>query len=82
MPVTALLPNAWYETPNIHLFTIRDFVALCDEIGVRIERSVTLDQFGRPYTIAPHGRLANLLGEQGVFVLCGQAACVPIPKFA
>jgi methionine biosynthesis protein MetW len=69
MPVSALLPNPWYETPNIHLCTIRDFVALCDDIGIRIERSVTLDRLGRPYALEPHGRLANLLGEQGVFVL-------------
>jgi methionine biosynthesis protein MetW len=74
MPVSVLLPNPWYETPNIHLCTIRDFVALCDEIGVRIERSLTLDQFGRPYALDAHGRLANLLGEQGVFVLTGTSA--------
>jgi methionine biosynthesis protein MetW len=72
MPVSSLLPNPWYETPNIHLCTIRDFVALCDEIGVRVERAVTLDRFGRPYALNPHGRLANLLGEQGVFVLSGR----------
>lgn len=71
MPVSDLLPNPWYETPNIHLCTIRDFVALCDEIGVRVERSVTLDRHGRPYSLDPHGSLANLLAEQGVFVLSG-----------
>src|SRR6202171_4067336 len=31
MPVTELLHNSWYDTPNIHLCTIRDFVVLCDE---------------------------------------------------
>ena len=72
MPVSPLLPFAWYETPNIHLCTIRDFVALCDEVGTRIERGITLDRHGRPYPFAPHGRLANLLGEQGVFVLSGR----------
>jgi methionine biosynthesis protein MetW len=72
MPVSLLLPNPWYETPNIHLCTIRDFVALCDEVGIRIERGLTLDRFGRPYSLEPHGRLANLLGEQGVFVLSGR----------
>jgi methionine biosynthesis protein MetW len=71
MPVSPLLPFPWYETPNIHLCTIRDFVALCDEIGIRIERGITLDRLGRPYRFEPHGRLANLLGEQGVFVLVG-----------
>ena len=69
MPVSHLLTHQWYETPNIHLCTIRDFVAMCDEIGVRVERSVTLDRHGQPYSLDPHGGLANLLAEQGVFVL-------------
>lgn len=72
MPVSDLLPNPWYETPNIHLCTIRDFVALCDELGVKIERSITLDRHGRPYALDPRGSLANLLAEQGVFVLSGR----------
>jgi methionine biosynthesis protein MetW len=71
MPVSHCLANPWYETPNIHLCTIRDFVALCDEIGVRVERSVTLDRHGQPYSLDPRGSLANLLAEQGIFVLCG-----------
>jgi methionine biosynthesis protein MetW len=72
MPMSPLLPHPWYETPNIHLCTIRDFVALCSEVGIRVERGVTLDRVGRPYALEPHGRLANLLGEQGVFVLSGR----------
>jgi len=74
MPLTHCLAYPWYETPNIHLCTIRDFAALCDEIGVRIERSVTLDRLGRPYSLDPRGSLANLLAEQGIFVLCGDTA--------
>jgi methionine biosynthesis protein MetW len=71
MPVSELLSNSWYETPNIHLCTIRDFVALCDEIGTNIERSVTLDRHGRPFALDPRGGLANMLAEQGVFMLSG-----------
>ncbi len=67
-----LLDHHWYDTPNIHLCTIRDFVALCDELGIAIERSVTLDRHGRPYSLDPRGSLANLLAEQGVFVLSGR----------
>jgi methionine biosynthesis protein MetW len=69
MPITPLLDHQWYDSPNIHLCTIRDFVGLCDEIGVRIERSVTLDRYGRPFALDPRGSLANFLAEQGVFVL-------------
>jgi methionine biosynthesis protein MetW len=74
MPITELLQNPWYDTPNIHLCTISDFVGLCDETGARIERSVTLDRHGRPFALNPRGYLANLLAEQGVFVLCGTTA--------
>jgi methionine biosynthesis protein MetW len=79
MPLSQCLAYPWYETPNIHLCTIRDFVALCDEIGVRIERSVTLDRLGQPYSLDPRGGLANLLAEQGIFVLCGSSGEVTSP---
>ena len=69
MPVSGLLNHPWYETPNIHLCTIRDFVVLVEEIGARIERSVPLDRHGDPFSLSTRGRLANLLAEQGVFVL-------------
>jgi methionine biosynthesis protein MetW len=69
MPVSELLNHPWYETPNIHLCTIRDFVVLVEEIGARIERSVPLDRHGNPFALSTRGRLANLLAEQGVFVL-------------
>jgi methionine biosynthesis protein MetW len=74
MPVTPLLDHQWWDSPNIHLCTIRDFVALCGEIGIRIEKSVALDRHGRPYTLDPRGALANLLAEQSVFVLSRGAA--------
>ena len=71
MPVTPVLSQVWYDTPNIHLCTITDFVALCEETGVVIERSVTLDGAGLPYRLNPRGALANLLAEQALFVLRG-----------
>ena len=73
MPVTEVLTSPWYDTPNIHLCTIRDFVALCDQLNTRIERSLTLDRHGHPFSLNPRGSLANLLGEQGIFVLAGRA---------
>ncbi len=41
MPVTESLPHDWHDTPNIHLFSLRDFEALCDRQGVKIERLIT-----------------------------------------
>jgi methionine biosynthesis protein MetW len=74
MPMSELLNNPWYDTPNIHLCTIRDFVALCDAASIAIERSLTLDRLGQPFALDPRGSLANLIAEQAVFVLSGKAA--------
>jgi methionine biosynthesis protein MetW len=69
MPVTTLLSHPWYDTPNIHFCTVRDFVDLAAEMGVEIERNVTLDRNGQPFALNPRGSLANLLAEQGLFML-------------
>ena len=46
MPMTDYLHSAWYDTPNIHLCTIADFVDLCDDIGAKVERAVALNASG------------------------------------
>ena len=68
MPVTQRLGYQWWNTPNIHLCTITDFVALCRDLGITIEDTVILDRSDR---IRGHGAggLANLVGEQAVFML-------------
>jgi methionine biosynthesis protein MetW len=68
MPQTEALPHRWYDTPNIHLCTIDDFRELCAEMGVVVERAVALDRRGRTLSLLPLP-LANLIGEQGLFLL-------------
>jgi methionine biosynthesis protein MetW len=69
MPVTENLSYAWYDTPNIHFCTIRDFVAMADEIGAGIERGVALNRWGSPIRFEAPWWVWNLFGEQGVFLL-------------
>ena len=69
MPRTESLPATWYDTPNIHFCTIKDFVQLCDEIGVKMERSWALDVYGRPLRLNLPWWFWNMFGEQGVFLL-------------
>jgi methionine biosynthesis protein MetW len=69
MPVSKSLPYSWYDTPNIHFCTIRDFVGLCREIDARIEKAVALRADGSRLAFnAPMG-LWNLFGHQAVFLL-------------
>ena len=69
MPITGILPNKWYETPNIHFCTIRDFTVLCDELEVEIEKGLILDGRGGVGNRPADSSLANLLGEQALFLL-------------
>lgn len=69
MPVTANLPDAWYESANIHFCTIDDFLALCKEIDAEVVRSVALNAYGRRLGISVPLGLQNFIGEQAVFLL-------------
>ena len=69
MPVTSVLSQPWYETPNIHLCTIKDFMVLCRDLGITIERRIAVDHEGRPRLFHAAGFPANLFGEQGLFLL-------------
>ncbi|MBI3516779.1 MAG: methionine biosynthesis protein MetW [Proteobacteria bacterium] len=68
MPRTHTLLHDWYDTPNIHLCTITDFVDLARRMGITIERALTLDRTGH-HVRERQGAFANLFGEQAVFLL-------------
>lgn len=61
MPVSGSLPYQWYDTPNVHLCTIRDFEQFCAGHSIHILERVVLHD-GRPVTLWP-----NLLGSLAVF---------------
>jgi methionine biosynthesis protein MetW len=61
MPVSESLPYQWYDTPNIHLCTVKDFEGLCTKVGAEILDERVLHE-GRQVTALP-----NLFGSLGVF---------------
>ena len=62
-PVTAHLPYSWYETPNRHVLTVRDFHVFCRELGIHIEREIFLHRIGEVRL------LPNLRAEEALYVL-------------
>jgi methionine biosynthesis protein MetW len=68
MPETRTLTYRWYDTPNIHLCTIRDFTDLCAELKIEVERVLSLGRDGAT-RFEGAGGLANLLAEQAIFLL-------------
>jgi len=62
-PVTEHLPYQWYDTPNRHVVTIRDFRAFCHQLGIRIDREIPLSGDGTVYF------LPNLRADEALYVL-------------
>lgn len=69
MPETKALGHTWYDTPNIHLCTIADFVALTHEAGARIERALELKENGLTRDMRPAAWGPNLFAEGAIFLL-------------
>jgi methionine biosynthesis protein MetW len=69
MPMTRTWGRMWYETPNIHPCTIQDFLALCAADGYKVEDWLAADEEGARAPWRRSAALANLFGEQGLFLL-------------
>ena len=69
MPVTPTWDRPWYETPNIHPCTIRDFFDLCALEDYAVAQWLAVDERGRRAPWKRSARLANLFGEQALFQL-------------
>ncbi len=69
MPVTENLSYSWFDTPNIHFCTLRDFVELARTMDAQIERSVALNRTGARIGVNAPWWVWNMFGEQAVFML-------------
>jgi len=69
MPRTRALTYHWYDTPNIHLCTIADFLALAREMGAQIERALALDEKGRSRAMRAEAWGPNILADGAIFLL-------------
>ncbi|MEI9996251.1 MAG: methionine biosynthesis protein MetW [Rhizomicrobium sp.] len=72
MPRTQALNYQWYDTPNIHLCTIADFVALARETESVIERALALDGQGRTREMRAESWGPNILADGAIFLLRGK----------
>jgi|TARA_B100001750_G_scaffold156105_1_gene125376 methionine biosynthesis protein MetW len=69
MPITKHLPNEWYNTPNLHMCTIKDFVNFCEKKEINLFKSLALHE-EKVSTINNNNlNLKNLLSELGIFLI-------------
>ena len=69
MPQTENLPDSWYDSPNGHLCTIKDFSTLCDLLSARVESKVAFNVSGQKLGTWLPLTAHNLLGEKAVFLM-------------
>ena len=69
MPVTKTLPNDWYNTPNLHMCTIKDFVSFSKIIDFKIFKSLAL--INKSVSTINNSNLffKNLFAELGIFLI-------------
>lgn len=84
MPETRALPDPWWATANIHLCTLHDFIALCDDLDLRIESCAALADGKPARSIDPSRAIENWRAETGLFLLSRRtplvSAAAPAPR--
>ena len=69
MPVTKTLPNNWYNTPNIHMCTIKDFFKFSEKINFKIFKSFALMNKNVSTINSSNLSFKNLICELGIFLI-------------
>ena len=69
MPVTRTLPDEWYNTPNIHLCTIKDFVYFSKAKNFKLSKSIALRSNQLSYIKDDNLNLKNLSSNLGIFLI-------------
>ena len=69
MPVTKTLPNTWYNTPNLHMCTIKDLFNFCDEKKINIKKVVGVNENKTSTIKKSNLEIKNLFSKVGIFLI-------------
>ena len=69
MPITKSLPYKWYDTPNLHMCTIKDFYELCQTRNINMKKIVGINNDKTSLIHNNNIRLKNLFSEVGIFLI-------------
>jgi methionine biosynthesis protein MetW len=69
MPVTKTLPNSWYDTPNLHMCSIKDFFNYCDKQNLEIKKVIGVNE-DKTFLIKKNNlEIKNLFSKLGIFLI-------------
>ena len=69
MPITKNLPDEWYNTPNLHMCTIKDFFNFCSKKYIKLNQSIALNNEKTSSINSGNLNLKNLSSELGIFLI-------------
>tara|TARA_Y100000590_G_scaffold82760_1_gene92241 strand:- start:740 stop:1336 length:597 start_codon:yes stop_codon:yes gene_type:complete len=69
MPVTNTLPNEWYNTPNLHMCSIKDFYNFCSKKKIDLSKSIALNGEKTSNINKANINIKNLSSELGIFLI-------------
>ena len=69
MPVTKHLPNEWYNTPNLHMCSIKDFVNFCKLKNIKLYKSIALREEKVSDINNKNLNIKNFFSELGIFLI-------------
>jgi len=69
MPITKTLPDEWYNTPNLHMCTIKDFVHFVKSRNIKIFKSIALNKLNASLINERNLEIKNLSADLGIFLI-------------
>ncbi len=69
MPMTKTLPNSWYNTPNLHMCTIKDLFNYCDEQNIKIQKVVGVNEDKISLIKKSNLEIKNFFSKLGIFLI-------------
>ena len=69
MPMTNTLPNSWYNTPNLHMCTIKDLFNYCDEQNIKIKKVIGVNEDKISFIEKSNLEIKNLFSKLGIFLI-------------
>ena len=69
MPITKSLPDSWYDTPNLHMCSIKDFYQFCDKKKIKMDKIIGINNEKISSINRINLEMKNLLSEVGIFLI-------------
>ena len=69
MPVTKTLPNKWYNTPNLHMCSIKDLFSYCDNQNINIKKVIGVNEDNTSLINKGNLELKNFFSKLGIFLI-------------